>query len=282
MYRCVSPRQPAASIRATSRNCRGSDRSMRRIAFLISLIAVLVRGCSPPRRAPSPRSSPASTWRRSGSRAPTSSRSSERRFDPAGLLRAACRAGGILTRPPARTVGVARDPAGSATLNQVYVLKSGHQLQPAAHGAAGRRRHLRARLEDRHASGSWAARARRRPGSPGRCATSPSPPSPTRLDKPDTAPRLEVLCPGGRYPIGGGMSQSPTVGADGDGIYPHSYERLGAQLGFHISVVVLDPSPTQTTSRAGHGADGLRARRDPGDARRPTRPSRSGPARRRP
>jgi hypothetical protein len=45
------------------------------------------------------------------------------------------------------------------------------------------------------------------------------------------------------------MTQSPGVGADGDGIYPHSYERLGAQLGYHISVVVLDPSPAQTTTR---------------------------------
>jgi hypothetical protein len=45
------------------------------------------------------------------------------------------------------------------------------------------------------------------------------------------------------------MSQTPTVGTDGDGIYPHSYERLGAQLGYHISVVVLDPSPAQTTTR---------------------------------
>jgi hypothetical protein len=58
-----------------------------------------------------------------------------------------------------------------------------------------------------------------------------------------------VLCPRGKYPIGGGMSQSPAVGADGEGIYPHSFERLGAQLGFHISVVVLDPSPAKTTTR---------------------------------
>src|SRR6476659_2609307 len=70
-----------------------------------------------------------------------------------------------------------------------------------------------------------------------------------RLDKPDTAPRLEVLCPRGKYPIGGGISQSPAVGADGEGIYPHSFERLGAQLGYHVSVVVLDPSPAKTTTR---------------------------------
>jgi hypothetical protein len=70
-----------------------------------------------------------------------------------------------------------------------------------------------------------------------------------RLTKYDTAPRLETFCPGGRYPVGGGMSTSPPTGPDGEGIYPHSYERLGAQRGYHISVVVLDPSPPQTTPR---------------------------------
>jgi hypothetical protein len=45
------------------------------------------------------------------------------------------------------------------------------------------------------------------------------------------------------------MIQSPDVGPDGEGVYPHSYERLGAQLGFHISAVVLDPGGGQTTTR---------------------------------
>jgi hypothetical protein len=70
-----------------------------------------------------------------------------------------------------------------------------------------------------------------------------------KLDKPDTAPRLEVLCPRGRFPMGGGMVQSPGVGPDGEGIYPHSYERLGAQLGYHISVVVLDVNRGGTATR---------------------------------
>ena len=35
------------------------------------------------------------------------------------------------------------------------------------------------------------------------------------------------------------MSISPPTGSDGEGIYPHSYERLGAQRGWHISVVFL-------------------------------------------
>ena len=45
------------------------------------------------------------------------------------------------------------------------------------------------------------------------------------------------------------MSQSPVVGNDGEGVYPHSYERLGAQRGWHISVVFLDPSRSSTTPR---------------------------------
>jgi hypothetical protein len=69
------------------------------------------------------------------------------------------------------------------------------------------------------------------------------------LTQVDTAPRLETFCPGGRYPVGGGIVSNPPVGPDGDGAYPHSYERLGAQRGFHISVVVFDPSPAQITPR---------------------------------
>jgi hypothetical protein len=47
--------------------------------------------------------------------------------------------------------------------------------------------------------------------------------------------RFEARCPGGRLPLGGGMSYTPPLGADGEGIYPHSYERLGAQRGWHIT-----------------------------------------------
>src|SRR5689334_4356547 len=45
------------------------------------------------------------------------------------------------------------------------------------------------------------------------------------------------------------MSTSPPNGSDGEGLYPHSFERLGAQLGWHVSVVLLDPSPESTTPR---------------------------------
>jgi hypothetical protein len=70
-----------------------------------------------------------------------------------------------------------------------------------------------------------------------------------KMSAPDQLTRLEVLCPGGRYPIGGGMTVNVPPGPDGEGVYPHSYERLGAQLGFHISEVLYDASHGSTTPR---------------------------------
>jgi len=70
-----------------------------------------------------------------------------------------------------------------------------------------------------------------------------------RMSAPDQLTRHEVLCPGGKYPIGGGMLASPGPDADGEGIYPHSYERLGAQRGFHVSAVLYDASWNSTTPR---------------------------------
>jgi hypothetical protein len=70
-----------------------------------------------------------------------------------------------------------------------------------------------------------------------------------RMSAPDQLTRLEVLCPGGKYPIGGGMTVNLPPGPDGEGVYPHSYERLGAQRGFHISEVLYDASHQSTTPR---------------------------------
>lgn len=70
-----------------------------------------------------------------------------------------------------------------------------------------------------------------------------------KMSAPDQLTRLEVLCPGGRYPIGGGMTVNEPSGPDGEGVYPHSYERLGAQRGFHISEVLYDPDWSSTTPR---------------------------------
>jgi hypothetical protein len=71
-----------------------------------------------------------------------------------------------------------------------------------------------------------------------------------KMSAPDQLTRLEVLCPGGRYPIGGGMTVNAPPGSDGEGAYPHSYERLGAQRGFHISAVLFDSNWSTTTPRS--------------------------------
>jgi hypothetical protein len=172
----------------------------------------------------------------------------DRRFDPAGCYAPPAELSQILTKDTGRTVGVARGPNRLGHLNQVYVLKSGtncNRLRMALRAVGG------TYVLDSN-KGTIRILGRKGAATPGLARTLRDVVLATktyRLDKPDTAPRLEVLCPGGRDPIGGGMSQSPTVGPDGEGIYPHSYERLGAQLGYHISVEVLDPSPGQTTPR---------------------------------
>ena len=62
--------------------------------------------------------------------------------------------------------------------------------------------------------------------------------------------RLVARCPGRLVPLGGGMTSSPTPSSDGEGVYPHSYERLGVQHGYHSTVVLFDPSPSSTTARS--------------------------------
>jgi len=62
--------------------------------------------------------------------------------------------------------------------------------------------------------------------------------------------RLTVRCPGRLVPLGGGMTSSPLPDSDGEGIYPHSYERLGVQHGYHSTVVLFDPSAGSTTPRS--------------------------------
>jgi hypothetical protein len=76
-----------------------------------------------------------------------------------------------------------------------------------------------------------------------------------RLTKVDQTLRGEVLCGGSSQPLGGGMTSSPPPDSTGEGIYPHSYERLGAQRGWHINPVLIDPTvltnphPTDTVAR---------------------------------
>jgi hypothetical protein len=69
------------------------------------------------------------------------------------------------------------------------------------------------------------------------------------LNRPDQKQRLTVGCPGKQRPLGGGMSSSPPPSAGGEGIYPHSYERLGVQRGWHATVVLYDPDHRSTQAR---------------------------------
>src|SRR5262245_53784403 len=230
---------------ATSSSTKGFDRFMRRSAPLISLAAVLIaglllstgaQGAEPGFNLPTKRLEGAYKFALQ-----------DRRFDPAGCYAPPKELSGILTQATGHKVGVARGTGGLAVRNRVYVIKSGtncNRLRMALRAAS-------IYVLDSHL-GTVRILGRKGAATPGLARTMRSFTLATqtyRLSKPDTAPRLEVMCSGGRQPIGGGMSQSPGPGADGDGIYPHSYERLGAQLGYHISVVVLDPSPSQTTAR---------------------------------
>lgn len=70
-----------------------------------------------------------------------------------------------------------------------------------------------------------------------------------KMSAPDQLTRHEVFCPGRTDPIGGGMFVDIPPGPDGEGIYPHSYERLGAQRGFHVSPVLYDATWASTTPR---------------------------------
>lgn len=62
-----------------------------------------------------------------------------------------------------------------------------------------------------------------------------------QMNVPNRRIRLEVKCPKKTYPVGGGLVQQAPFGPDGEGVYPHSYERLGAQSGYHITAWLFDP-----------------------------------------
>ncbi|HEY7121107.1 MAG TPA: hypothetical protein VH329_00985 [Solirubrobacterales bacterium] len=219
---------------------------MRRAAILISLIAALVTGLllSTSALGEGPGHNLA-TKRLEGA---YKFALQDRRFDPQGCYASPKELAPILTDATGRTVGVSRGPSHLGVLNRVYVLKQGtncNRLRMALRAVGG------TYVLDSN-KGTIRILGRKGAATPGSARNLRRVSLATQtfhLSKPDTAPRLEVLCPRGTEPVGGGMSQSPGVGTDGDGVYPHSYERLGAQLGFHISVVVFDPTPAQTTSR---------------------------------
>jgi hypothetical protein len=66
----------------------------------------------------------------------------------------------------------------------------------------------------------------------------------------DDTQRIDTICPRRSYPLGGGMTVNLPPGSDGEGVYPHSYERLGAQRGWHINAILYDRGPGSTTPRS--------------------------------
>jgi hypothetical protein len=69
-----------------------------------------------------------------------------------------------------------------------------------------------------------------------------------RMREADGTSRLEVLCQDGAHPMGGGFFNATPLGKDGEGVYSHSYERLGAQGGFHDTATLVDPSQNSTAT----------------------------------
>jgi hypothetical protein len=146
-------------------------------------------------------------------------------------------------------VGVAGGPGGANRFDVVYVLRAGtacNHVKMALRASSGL-------YVLNSAQGTIRVQGR---GGPRIVPGKPGPPRGVRIvsktfkmSAPDQLTRLEVICPGGTAPIGGGMSVSVPPGPDGEGVYPHSYERLGAQRGFHISEVLYDPNHGSTTPR---------------------------------
>lgn len=69
-----------------------------------------------------------------------------------------------------------------------------------------------------------------------------------RLDTADDAARYETICPKGKFPYGGGIKSDPPP-ANGEGVYPNSYERLGVQHGYHINGTLVKVGGGQPAGR---------------------------------
>jgi hypothetical protein len=146
-------------------------------------------------------------------------------------------------------VGVASGPNSIHRLNVVFVLRHGtncNKVMMALRASSGLYI-LNSALGTIRVQGRGGPRIV--PGNPGPPRQVQIVSKTFKMSAPDQLTRHEVLCPGGRYPIGGGMLASPEPDAEGEGIYPHSYERLGAQRGFHISAVLFDATWASTAPR---------------------------------
>jgi hypothetical protein len=155
----------------------------------------------------------------------------------------------ITKDPRGRRVGVARSAGSLPRTNMVFVLRHGttcNKVMMALRDSSGLYI-LNSVLGTIRVQGRRGPRVE--PGKPG-------PPRAVRIISktfkaagPDHADRFTTLCPGKTYPIGGGMLVNNPPGPDGEGIYPHSYERLGAQRGFHVTTVLYDRNWDSTMTR---------------------------------
>src|SRR5512144_1111542 len=192
---------------------------MRRIALLISLVAVLVGLVVVP----------SALGIKAGFNIATKRLEAaykialfERRFSPDRCYPAPKQLAKAIHRSSHHKVGVASNTKHLANLNEVYVLKQGTNCE-----------HLRMALRAvggiyvlDSKQGTVRLQGHRGASTPGlaRPLTNLTLATKTfRVSKPDTAPRLQTICPGGKFPVGGGMTTSPPTSADGEGIYPHSY-----------------------------------------------------------
>jgi hypothetical protein len=172
----------------------------------------------------------------------------ERRFNPEGCYPAPPQLAKAIHKSTHRKVGVARSTKRLRRQNQVYVLRKGTNCN---HLRMALRTHKDIFVLDSK-QGTVRLLGHKGAPTPGlakRLTNLTLATKTFRVTQPDTAPRLQTICPGGKFPVGGGMVSSPPVSSDGEGVYPHSYERLGAQRGWHISVVFLDPSRSSTKPR---------------------------------
>src|SRR3954470_13360365 len=156
----------------------------------------------------------------------------ERRFSPDGCYPAPPQLAQAIHQSSHRKVGVAANTKHLATTNQVYVLRQGTDCEHLRMGlrAAGGIYVLDSK------QGTVRLQGHKGAATPGLARTLTNltlAAKSFQVTKPDTAPRLQTICPGGKFPIGGGMTSSPATDSDGAGIYPHSYERLGGPRGWH-------------------------------------------------
>jgi hypothetical protein len=69
------------------------------------------------------------------------------------------------------------------------------------------------------------------------------------MHRADEKSRFETPCPDATSPLGGGWVNAMPIGHDGEGLYPHSYERLGVQGGFHVTATYIDRSKRAESPR---------------------------------